>query len=319
MKIFGLKNILLAFLFAPATIIAQVNPHDGVAHKHHQHDLSLVPMARWKFYGGVGATTYAGEVTGRQIFGSNSLLESIEPRLAFNAGVGYKLNDRVFVKGEAGYFKLKAVENAETTMKRGENGKAYYFKANNIDFAVLSQLNILPYKYLTKKMDIVPYAVLGFGFTTSRPKVEVADGEWISLKELSGGQVKNKLLPMVPMGFGIVYKVNCLLDIGLEGTLRYTLSGSLDGDSPEGINTSTLSPEAQDYFNRRYNEGATVVLKENPKFNDVYTNIQIRLIYTLIAEKYRHLFKQRDINQEPGHHHNHHHPNNYNHHIRIHE
>jgi hypothetical protein len=316
MKIFRVKNILSILLLFPLFAEAQVNPHDGQAHKHHHHDLHLVPMARWKFYGGVGATTYAGEVTGRQIFGSNSLIESIEPRLAFNAGVGYKLHDRMFVKAELGYFKLKAVENPATTAKRGETGRGYYFKANNIDFAVLGQLNILPYKYLVKKMDIVPYAVLGIGFTTSRPKVEVADGDWRSLNELSDGQVKNKVLPIIPMGFGIMYRINCLFDIGLEGTLRYTLSGSLDGDSPGGINTTNLSPEAQAYFDRKYNEGANVVLKENPKFNDLYTNIQIRVTYTMIGEKYRHLFKQRDINEAPGHQH---HNGNYNHHIRMHE
>ncbi len=321
MKIFTLTNILLCCFFLPLATLAQehqqhhhpqVNPHDGVAHKHHQHDLRLVPMARWKFYGGIGATTYAGEVTGKQLSGDNSILKSIEPRLSFTGGTAYKVNDRIFVKAELGYYKIKAVENEATTAKRGPNGRGYYFKANNIDFAVLGQLNILPYKYLVGQgLNIVPYAVLGVGFTTSNPKVQVGEGDWRTLNELSDGQVKNKILATFPMGLGIMYRVNAQFDIGLEGTLRYT-TGSLDGDSKDGINTTNLSEEAKAYFDKGYNKDATIVLKDNPKFNDMYTNIQIRFNYTFIGEKYKHLFKQKDINAS-------HHNNIYNHHLRVHE
>ncbi len=320
MKLFISTYIpLLLYFLVPYISIAQINPHDGVAHKHHQHDLSLVPMVKWKFYGGIGAATYGGEVTGRSLTGSNSLIKSIEPRLSLTIGTGYKINDRLFIRAEVGYYKIKAVENKLTSLKRGENGRVYYFKANNFDAAILGQFNILPYKYLMHKNSVVPYIVLGLGLTTSNPRVEVTSNNWVSLTDLSEGQVKRKVLPTVPMGVGALYRVNAQWDIGLEATLRYTLgAGSLDGDSKGGINTENLSQEAKDYFRDNYSYNSKIVLKENPRFNDLYTNVQIRVNYTIIGEKYRHLFNQVDINSSSSNRH-HRHSGGFNNHLRIHE
>ncbi|HVD98456.1 MAG TPA: DUF6089 family protein [Cytophagaceae bacterium] len=311
MKLF--THIIICLL-VPFATIAQQHPqhpqhqHEGASHHHHTHDLSKVPMIRWKFYGGLGSATYLGEITGKELTGSSSILKTAKPKLSFTGGIAYKINDHFFLRAELGYYKIKGVESAEMAAKR--HGKRYAFKANNIDFAVLGQFNFLPYKYLVEKgLRMVPYTVIGVGFTTSNPRALVGDKEWKSVKDLSNGQYKNKSQAFIPVGLGVTYRLNAQVDIGIEGTLRYTIGkGSLDGDSRNGINTTNLPQDDKNDLYNHYQKN-TVVLKDHPKYHDMYAIVQIRLAYTFIPQKYKQLFHEQDINSG----------GNYNHHLRVHE
>jgi opacity protein-like surface antigen len=314
MKLF---TYIIICILVPFATIAQQHPqhpqhqHEGASHHHHTHDLSKVPMIRWKFYGGIGSAAYLGEVTGKELTGPSSILKTAKPKFSFTGGVAYKINDHFFIRAELGYYKIKAIESSEMAAKRGPDGRRYCFKANNLDFAVMGQFNFLPYKYLVEKgLRLVPYTILGVGFTTSNPRALVGKNGWKKVEELSNGQYKNKPQVIIPVGLGVTYRVNAQLDIGLEGTLRYTIGkGSLDGDSKHGINTTTLPQNDKTVWSYHYETNAPIVLTDHPKYHDMYAIVQIRLAYTFIPQKYKQLFHEQDINSG----------GNYNHHLRVHE
>jgi hypothetical protein len=293
MKTFSLRTLLCLFVLLPLLAAAQ---HNGSTQtSHHHHDMKSIPMIRYKFYGGIGGTLYGGEITGRQLGGSNSALKSSKGRPAVTLGVAYKLHDRFSVKAELGYCFIKG---QETDLTRDKAGRIYnyQFKADNFDLAVLGQFNILPHTYLmTRKVHIIPYIVLGIGMTTSNPKGWY-NGHWESLKKLSDGQIKNKILAMIPLGFGGMYRIDNQWEVGLDATWRYTLGGSLDGDSKNGVDITTLSPEGKEYFSQYYNGSVTNALKDHKKYHDLYTVLQVRVYYTIVPEKYKHMFSERNIN-----------------------
>lgn len=295
MKKHYLKRIIFILLLLPLIAGAQ---HRGATQTNYypSHDARMIPMIRMKFYGGVGGTLYGGELTGKQIVGSNNVLRGTSGRPAATLGIAYKLTNRFFVKGELSYCFIKGVETKETMESFGRR-QNFQFRSDNYDLIVLAQYNILPYAYLPyKKYKIVPYVVIGIGATTSRPK-GYFNNDWKSLQDLSNGQIKNRVLAVLPVGIGCFYRINNNWDIGLDASVRYSLgNGSLDGDSKDGVSTASLSEEGKKYFEQYYNPNIKTVLKGHQKFNDIYSVLQIRLQYTFIPYKYRHLLKLNYLN-----------------------
>jgi hypothetical protein len=289
-----MKKLLYLILFFPFIAFGQ-HAHRGATQSSHSHDMSKIPMIRWKFYGGIGTSVYGGELTGRKIISSNSMFNAIQSKTALTLGIGYKINNRVLLRAELTNYTIKAMES-DATMEKFGRKENYQMKATNYELAVLSQINLLPYNYfLDRRINIVPYLVVGFGATTSTTQ-GWNNGEWEKLSSLSGNQVKNKILGVVPFGAGFSYRLNNQLDIGLEGTVHYTLGGSLDGDTKNGISTDLLSEEGKTYYDKYYNEDRKIIMKENPRFHDLYAIVQVRLQYTIIPEKFRTLFNQKEIN-----------------------
>jgi outer membrane protein W len=295
MKTHYLKKIIFVLLLLPLTIYAQ---HRGATQSNYYpaHDARMIPLIRMKFYGGVGGTLYGGELTGRQILGSNNMLRGTRGRPAATIGIAYKLTNRFFVKAELSYCFIKGSETKETMEKFGRK-QNFQFRSDNYDLILLGQYNILPYAYLPyKHFKIVPYVVVGIGATTSRPK-GYFNNDWQSLKDLSNGQIKNRVLVVLPVGIGCLYRINNNWDIGLDATMRYTLgAGSLDGDSDKGVSTQNLSADGKRFFDQYYNPNIKTVLKDHQKFNDLYSVLQIRLQYTFIPYKYKHLLKLNYLN-----------------------
>lgn len=299
-----MKNIfLLLFLSLTFIISAQDHPHPvnpGTSHplrqhRHvHHHDLRVVPGVRWKFFGGVGLAAYGGNVSGHLLKSEGSILNTSKPRHAVALGVAYKLNDHFMIQTELNYYGIKSVESS-ISRKAAYRTNNYQFKANNIDFAVMGRFNIIPYQYLIHKR-VIPYILAGVGFTTSRPQ-GYYKGKWEMLSELSNNQIKNEILGIVPVGGGIMYRWNNLLEFALESTIRLTTSGSMDGLVENGISTSNLSDEGKEYF-AQYTPAPEGIQKDYSRFRDVYGIVQLRMQYTFVPAHYKHLFYMQDINYQ---------------------
>jgi hypothetical protein len=290
--IIGIK-LLGMILFMPFILEAQ--HHGSTQTSAHHHDMKSIPMIRWKFYAGLGGTLYGGELTGHKLGGSNSALKGTRGRPAATLGVAYKLHDRFFVKGELSYCFIKGSET-DISMEKAGRKQPFQFRSDNYDLVVLGQFNILPHTYLmTQRVHIIPYVVLGIGLTTNRPK-GYYNGHWESLKKLTDGQIKHNIMGVLPFGFGGMYRINNQIDIGLDATVRYGLGRSLDGDVRGGISTANLSAEGKAFFDQYYASGTKTVLKDYPKYHDMYTVLQVRIYYTIVPEKYKHMFKGVNIN-----------------------
>jgi len=143
---------------------SQILPHPehrGLAENtQHHHGMDKVPLVHWKFYGGIGTSTYYGRATTRYVSDpSYGFFSAIDVRPTITIGVAYKFHDRFFLKGEITNYWIGATEGSK---RSGEDGRSsdYMFRSNNFDFSLIGQFNILPYTYLLDQGSrIIPYIV----------------------------------------------------------------------------------------------------------------------------------------------------------------
>jgi hypothetical protein len=174
-----IKAFALLIWAMPLSVYGQVTPsqHHGLSQgTQHHHGMDKVPLIHWKFYGGIGTSTYYGRVTSKYVSDpSYGFFSAIDIRPTLTLGVAYKFHDHFFARAEITNYWIGSTEGSK---RAGEDGRRsdYTFRANNFDFSLLGQFNILPYTYLLEQENrIVPYVVAGIGFTTNTPP---GDFQW---------------------------------------------------------------------------------------------------------------------------------------------
>lgn len=221
--------ILLQILLAlPIGVFAQ-KQHGLNPNTQHHHGMDKVPLIHWKFYGGIGTSTYYGRVTSRFVSNPNyEFFNAIDIRPTLTLGVGYKFHDHIFARAEITNYWIEAEMSKLRASEDGFNKQPYKFRANNFDFSLLAQVNILPYSYLySQSSRVVPYVVFGIGFTTNTPQV-YSSGKWVNLNTITD-KISTPIVGVFPFGLGLSYRLSGNLDVGLEFSARYTLDGSIDG------------------------------------------------------------------------------------------
>lgn len=167
---------------------------------------------RFEVGGAAGMSGYLGDAN------NGNLLK--KPGYAVGGLFRYIINSRMAVKANLLIASISGNSTGlENVYPGGEN---YAFKSQLYDLGAQFEFNFLNYgigsKYLKLKR-ISPYLTLGAGFTMA-----TGDGDAFTMN--------------VPMGLGVKYKLSERLNLGLEFTMRMSLSDKLDGlKDLNGINS----------------------------------------------------------------------------------
>ena len=177
-----------------------------------------------------------------------------------------------------------------------------HFQSTVSELAVL--VEIFPFSLLNKASYplLAPYLMSGIGFFKFNPKAEL-NGQWIHLHPLHtegqgfpeySNREEYKLTQVeFPVGFGLRYELNALLNLRLELIYRFLNTDYLDDVSTEYINAASfhanLQPQeamiAQMLADRSYelqpglykNEGE---IRGNPGKKDGYFSCSLKLGFT---------------------------------------
>ena len=163
--------------------------------------------------------------------GLNSLLDDTNSSIVGNlhgsmgASVRFLFNPRMalrtemgvhFIGGDTGGVKDFYPDNVDQV---GTDRRFYRHSGTIFDLAALYELNFFSYAYRPGYQGhrrFTPYLQMGLGFAFS------TTGRTVT--------------PWVPLGFGVKYKLRPRLNVGLDWTMRFSLSDRLDGfDAPHGL------------------------------------------------------------------------------------
>lgn len=154
--------------------------------------------------GGVGISGYLGDANQGNVFAHSSY--------AAGGVFRYVINSRMAVKASATMAHISGDSADEDNVYPA--GETYAFKSDLYDLGAQFEFNFLNFgigsKYL-KLSRITPYLTLGLS------------GTYVS------NERKNTFTVCIPMGVGVKYKVKERLNLGLEFTMRKSLSDNLDG------------------------------------------------------------------------------------------
>ena len=163
--------------------------------------------------------------------GLNSLLDDTNSSIVGNlhgsmgASVRFLFNPRMalrtemgvhFIGGDTGGVKDFYPDYVDQV---GTARRFYRHSGTIFDLAALYELNFFSYAYRPGYQGhrrFTPYLQMGLGFAFS------TTGRTVT--------------PWVPLGFGVKYKLRPRLNVGLDWTMRFSLSDRLDGfDAPHGL------------------------------------------------------------------------------------
>jgi opacity protein-like surface antigen len=200
----------------------------------------------WKFLrheltGGVGSTSFLGELGGANRIGSTGIMgfrdfEFKATRPAITAGYRYFIQPNMAVKGGLTFGILSG--NDALTQERFRQNRNLHFRSPLIELG--AQFEYYPFGeyfghlYRTKgvagqKVSVIsPYVFAGIGGFWFNPKAKY-DGNWVALRPLMTENVAYKRIALsIPIGIGVKYALNKQMSIGAELTLRYTTSDYID-------------------------------------------------------------------------------------------
>jgi len=167
---------------------------------------------RYEIGGAVGVSGYLGDAN------NGNFLK--KPGYVVGGMFRYIINSRMALK--ANLLTASISGNSANIGNVYPEGVAYKFSSQLYDLGAQFEFNFLNYgigsKYLKLKR-ISPYLTLGAGFTMAS-----GDGEGFTMN--------------VPMGVGVKYKISERFNLGVEFTMRMSLSDKLDGlKDLNGINS----------------------------------------------------------------------------------
>lgn len=134
----------------------------------------------------------------------------------------YNLNPRMALKFDVAYGNIKGDASKEKNKFPDTEGREWKFSKSLIDIGCQYEMNFWGYGTGTGfkgSKRLAPYIQAGLGFT-----------------------VCNKTLTMnIPVGFGVKYKVAPRVNVGLDWTMRFSMSDKLDGiEDPYRIKSGFL-------------------------------------------------------------------------------
>lgn len=163
--------------------------------------------------------------------GLNSLLDDTNSSIVGNlhgsmgASVRFLFNPRMALRTEMGVHFIGGDTGGVKDFYPGYvdqvgTARRFYRHSGTIfDLAALYELNFFSYAYRPGYQGhrrFTPYLQMGLGFAFS------TTGRTVT--------------PWVPLGFGVKYKLRPRLNVGLDWTMRFSLSDRLDGfDAPHGL------------------------------------------------------------------------------------
>jgi hypothetical protein len=233
-------------------------------------------------YGGTGMANYFGELVNPGKLG----------KVRYNLVVGaeYYLMRNLSVRAEAIWFRV-AGSDQNANDDRVERNLSFFSNCQELNVA--GTFYILPEKnpYYQRRL-VNPYIFAGVGMLRFNPKTEY-QGKTYELRPLLTENVEySRFGLVVPYGFGVRVMATPLLNIKIESGYRTTFTDYLDDISSQRyvdptLLTSDLSRALADRRRERdpdYPVGPNVGVRGNPKFNDGYFLMNVKLEYYLPKE-----------------------------------
>lgn len=230
-------------------------------------------------HGGSGVANYLGEMVNPKSVG----------KVNYNLVVGaeYFVTQRLTVRAEAVWFRISGSDvNADDD--RVERNLSFF--SNCQELSVGGAFYFLPESksyYQRRSFNI--YAFTGAGFVHFNPKADYLGNKY-ALKPLMTENVDYSRFSLtVPYGLGVRMRATPLLNVLVEGGYRITLTDYLDDVSSRRYVDPTLlsSDLSRALADRRlerdpdYPALYTVGVRGNPKFNDGYFLMNIKIQYYL--------------------------------------
>jgi len=238
---------------------------------------------RLSAFAGFGLSGYYGDL--------NNPGDIIDLSGSFTVGAEYKLNSQFSARGQLSYIRAagKDTELDESLQTRVRN---LSFKSDLVEFAGLGVYRLFnrnPSYY--KSLTFNAYVMGGVGATYSNPKAEY-QGENIALRPIeTEGEKYSSVIIALPLGLGVSYAFNHLININLEGLYRWTFTDYLDDVSTVYIdNASFTDPVHAALADRRQELGLEPAeagnIRGNPDKNDGYFTLNVTVQYAIPKNPY---------------------------------
>jgi opacity protein-like surface antigen len=267
----------------------------------------------WKFLrhevtGGIGSTSFLGELGGANRIGSTGIMgfrdvEFKATRPAITAGYRYFIQPNMAVKGGITFGLLSG--NDAYTQERFRQNRNLHFRSPVVEIG--GQFEYYPFGeyfghlYRTKgvagqKVSVIsPYLFAGIGGFWFNPKAKYED-DWIALQPLMTENVSYRRIAIsIPFGVGVKYALNKQMSISAEFTLRYTTTDYIDDVSTVYADKSDADAMSQylanptlnlipSYTDGTYSYNATGVgmQRGQPKQNDSFAILMFSFNYKIL-------------------------------------
>ncbi len=247
---------------------------------------------RWNFVGGIGASTYFGELNTGASFSSVP---------ALSVGVQYDINERWSARLEGYYFTLSASD--ADTGNPGKIQRNLSFKSTNAELSGSFMYNLFTnHKSYSNRPGFNIYSFLGLGICYYNPTTTL-NGVTYSLRQYqTEGVSYSSITPVIPLGLGLRIKLTKDFNIDLESGLRLAFTDRLDDVSdkyPTIADPNSIQAQLSYAFLRAPNNTSTIADKAgtqrgNPKTNDFYYFFSVKVEYRLPIN-YSHLAYKKGI------------------------
>ncbi len=223
-------------------------------------------LNQWKRYrlelvGGLGVTTFLGELGGSDKEGTNFIRDFNfkMTRPVFNLGVRYRLRERIAVKATLNYGILRGDDSQTKQLQRRNRNLNFYSNvfelSGNLEYFFIKEKIGGRYSLKGGSQDISAYAFVGLSALWFNPYGKHKDtGEWVALQPL--GTEGQGLVPTrekysrftlaIPYGLGMKYRLNRSWSVGLEFGIRKAFSDYLDDVSTTYFDFSKVQNVSQE-------------------------------------------------------------------------
>jgi hypothetical protein len=219
------------------------------------------------FGGGVGYGNYFGDLAPS----TSKLSTSFHPNTPYLGAFATKrLNNILTVRGQVGWTRLFSNDNdvdpASSLSAGGRYLRGLHFRSQVFEANVGIMVDLLPTNKGAQRRPLLnPYFTLGLGLFYNNPQALGPKGtkyadNWYNLLPLkTGGQgspgnpdVASKVQLSIPIGLGVRYRLNDLMDVGLEFGYRFCFTNTIDDVSSDYAQLKDLDFEMSLRFHSIY-------------------------------------------------------------------
>jgi hypothetical protein len=233
---------------------------------------------QWAISAGMGIGSYYGDL--------NNPGDIIDFTPDANFGIRYRLNNRISVGGNFGWFMLRGDDNEADGP--GRKIRNLSFTSHNFEGMLFLSVDAYPVGNRFYQRPLVnPFTYVGIGLTYFNPRAKL-DGEWHALRPLqTEGVAYSPITPIIPIGLGLKFRASPFLNIILEGGYRITFTDYIDDVSNVYPDPSSLGSDLARELSIRSDELDPPVFQEvgdirgNPTNNDGYFLATIKVEYFL--------------------------------------
>jgi hypothetical protein len=235
------------------------------------------------FVGGMGLSTYFGEL---------KVGNSFDTKPTLNVGLQYYLSQHISARVDATWFQLTGSDAlADPGGLLGRKTRNLSFSSDNLEISATFAYNLFSSgdRYY-RRPSLNAYWFTGIGLCYFNPKTEY-QGVSYSLPDVkTEGVAYSTFTPVIPIGFGVRFKVNRDVNIAVEGGYRMTFTDYLDDTSSTNYAKFTDPSTLQYKLAYRFLEiDPTINVDQfvatqrrgNPKTNDSYFLLNVKLEYYL--------------------------------------